>query len=84
MLSFPVAQLVRNLPTVQETQFDPWAGKIPLRRTWQPTPVFLPGEFNGQRRLVGYGPWSRKESDTTGQLSLTRFQSLSQEDPLVK
>ena len=36
--------------------FDPWVGKIPWRRTWQPTPVFLPGESHGQRSLVGYGP----------------------------
>ena len=33
--------------------FDPWIGKIPWRRAWQPTPVFLPGEFHGQRSLVG-------------------------------
>ena len=34
--------------------FDPWVRKIPWRRKWQPTTVFLPGEFNGQRSLVGY------------------------------
>ena len=34
--------------------FDPWVGKIPWRRAWQPTPVFLPGKFHGQRNLVGY------------------------------
>ena len=45
--------------------FDPWIGKIPWSRAWQPTPVFLPGESLGQRRLVGYGPWGRKELDTT-------------------
>ena len=39
-----VAQLVKNLPAMQETQFNPWVGKIPWRRAWQPTPVFLPGE----------------------------------------
>ena len=38
---------------------------IPWRRVWQPTPVFLPGEFHGQRRVVGYSSWSCKESDTT-------------------
>jgi len=32
---------------------NPWVGKIPRRREWQPTPVFLPGEFHGQRSLVG-------------------------------
>ena len=36
-----------------------------LRRKWQPTPVFLPGESHGQRSLVGYSPWVRKEADTT-------------------
>ena len=52
--------------------FNPWVGKIPWRREWQPTPVLLPGKFHGQRSLVGYSPWGRKESDTTGQLySLT-------------
>ena len=42
--TFQVAQIVRNLPAVQETQFDPWVRKIPWRRAWQTTPVFLPGE----------------------------------------
>jgi len=38
------------------------------RRKWQPTPVFLPGKSHGQRNLVGYSPWGRKESDTTERL----------------
>ena len=37
-------------------RFNPWVGKIPWRRAWQPTPVFLPGELHGQRSLVGYNP----------------------------
>ena len=45
--------------------FDPWVGKIPWRRTWQPTPGFLPGESHGQKSLAGYSPWGRKELDTT-------------------
>ena len=45
--------------------FDPWVGKILWRRKWQPTPEFLPGEFHGQRRLVGYSSWGHKESDTS-------------------
>ena len=45
--------------------FNPWVGKIPWRRAWQPTPVFLPRETHGQRRLVGYSLWGRKESDMT-------------------
>ena len=40
--------------------FDPWVRKIPCRRKWQPTPVFLPGESHGQRSLVGHSPWGRK------------------------
>ena len=46
-------------------RFDPWVGKTPCKREWQPTPVFLPGEFHGQRSRVGYSPWGRKELDTT-------------------
>ena len=38
---------------------------IPSSRKWQPTPVFLPGKFHGQRNLAGYNPWAHKESDTT-------------------
>ena len=48
--------------------FDPWVGKIPWRRQWQPTPVFLPGESHGRRSLVGYSARGRKESDTTERL----------------
>ena len=45
--------------------FDSWVGKIPWRRKWQATPVFLSEKSNGQRSLAGYSPWGRKESDTT-------------------
>ena len=38
----------------QRLGFDPWVGKIPWKRAWQPTPVFLPGESHGQKSLVGY------------------------------
>ena len=51
-------------------RFDPWVGKIPWRRAQQPTPVFWPGEFHGQRSLAGYSPWGCKESDRTS-LSLS-------------
>ena len=50
--------------------FDPWVGKTPWRRAWQPTLVFLPGESHGQRSLVGYSPWGHRESDMTEQLSI--------------
>ena len=49
--------------------FDPWVEKIPWRRKWQPTPVFLPGKSHGQRRLASYRQWGHKESDTTEQLT---------------
>ena len=53
---------------MQKTQgtgvgFDTWVGKIPWRRKWQSTPVFLPGKSHGQRNLAGYGPWGHKESN---------------------
>ena len=48
--------------------FDPWVGKIPWRRKWQPTPIFLPGKSHGQRSLVGYTLQGSKESDTTERL----------------
>ena len=52
-----VALVVKNLPANGEDRhgFDLWVRKIPWRRAWQPTPVFLPGESHGQRSLVGYG-----------------------------
>ena len=59
----------KEAPAVQEMEVCSWGQKIPWRRQWQPTPVFLPGESQGQRSLVGYSPWSHKESDTTEQLS---------------
>ena len=54
-----VAQLVKHLPAMQETWFNSWVRKLPWRRKWQPTPVFLPGESHGRRGLVGYGSWNR-------------------------
>ena len=49
----------------QEMQVDPSVGKIPWRRKWQPTPVFLPGESHGWRSLLGFSPWYCKKSDPT-------------------
>ena len=49
--------------------FDPWVGKIPWRRKWQATPVFLSGKSHGQRNLVGYSLWGLKESDMSEQLN---------------
>ena len=50
-------------------RFNPWVRKIPWRRKWQPTPVFLPGKSHGQRSPTGYSPWGCKELDTTWQLN---------------
>ena len=51
--------MVKNLPQCRIPRFDPWVGKIPCRRAWQLTPVFLPGESDGQRSLAGYSPWAQ-------------------------
>ena len=65
-----MAQTVKNVPVNEgDVGWVPWVGKTPWRREWQPTPVFLPGEFQGQRNLVGCSPWGRKESDTTERLT---------------
>ena len=66
-----MAQRLKCLPAMWETWVQSWVGKILWRRKWQPTPVFLPGESHGQRNLVGYSPWGRKESDMTEWLSHT-------------
>ena len=50
-------------------RFDPWVGKIPWRRKYESTPVFLPGKSRGQRSLAGYSPWGHREADTTEQLN---------------
>ena len=60
-----VTQMVKNLLAMQEAQVWFLVRKIPWRRQWKPTPVFLPGEFPGQRSLVGYNSWGHKESDMT-------------------
>ena len=67
-----VAQMVKNLPAVQETWVRSLSLEDPQRREWLPTPVFLPGEFHGQRSLAGYCPQGHKESDRTKQLILTQ------------
>ena len=46
-------------------EFNPWVEKIPWRKAWQPTPVFLPGHFHGQKSLAGYSLKGHKESDVT-------------------
>jgi len=71
MRAFQVAQMVKNLPAMQETWVQSLGGKILWRKAWQPTPVFLSGEFHGQRSLVGYSPWGHKELDLTERPTLS-------------
>ena len=61
--------MVESLPAIQET----WVSRIPWRREWQPTPVFLPGKSHGWRSLVGYSPWGHIELDRTERLHLLSF-----------
>ena len=60
-----MAQLVKNLPAMQETQDRSSSGEDPLEKKWQLTPVFLPGQSREQRNLAGYSAWGHKESDMT-------------------
>ena len=63
-----VAQAVKRLPAMRETQVRSPGREDPLEKEMAPTPVLLPKKFHGWRRLVGYSPWGRKESDTTERL----------------
>ena len=71
LMDMLMAQTVKNLPACRRPRFDPWVRKIPCRRNWQSTPVFLLGEFHGQRSLVGYSPWGCRELDMTEWLTHT-------------
>ena len=62
----PTCQCKRH----KRCRFYPWVRKIPWRRAWQPTLVFLPGESHRQRRLASYNPWGCKESNTTERLGM--------------
>ena len=76
-----VTILRASLVAQRRSSFDPWVGNIPWRRDCQPTLVFLPGEFHGQRSLADYSPWGCKGSDTTKQViaphrpQIKRFQN---------
>ena len=79
ILGLPVGSSVKESTYLcrrrKRPRFSPWVGKIPWRRAWQPTPVFLPWRMHGQRSLAGYSPLGHKESDTTG----ATWHSLTQE-----
>ena len=55
-----VKDLAGSVGDVKRCGLDPWVGKIPCRRKWQPTPVFVPGKSYGQRSLVGCSPWGHR------------------------
>ena len=61
---------IMNTISLSISRFEPWVRKIPRRRAWQPTRVFLPGEFHEQRSLAGYSPKGHKELDMTKRLSM--------------
>ena len=63
--------MVKGLPTMWETRVQSLGREDPLEKEWQPTPVFCPGEFLGQRSLAGYSPRGHKESDTAEGLMLS-------------
>ena len=70
--------MVKDLPTdAADARFNPWVGKMPWNRKWQPTPVFLPETFHGQRSLVSYSPWGPKESDMTEATLYTQRENTS-------
>ena len=57
--------------------FDHWVRKIPWRRKWQPTAVFLPGEFHGERSLAGYSSWGHKELDMSAIIDVIKTASVA-------
>ena len=62
--------MMKNLPAQRETWVQSLSQEDLLEKGMATPPVFLPGEFHGQRSLAGYSPWDHKESDTTEQLTL--------------
>ena len=77
-----MAQIIKSLPTMQETQVQSLGQKIPWRRKRQPTPIFLSEESHGERNLVGYSPQGCKELGKTKQTSL--IHSLSSESHFIR
>ena len=71
-----VTQMVKDPPVVQEARVQHLGQGDPLEREWQPTPVFLPGKFHGQRSLTGYSLWGCKELDMTEQIWLSYLYKL--------
>ena len=74
-LQYSWASLVSQMVNNPHAMWENWVGKIPWKRAWQPTPVFLPGESHRQRSLTAYSPWGCKESDTTERLNSAQYHS---------
>ena len=78
-MGFPDGAVVKNLPANSGDAGDagliPASGRSPWSRNWQPAPVFLPGKFHGQRSLVGYSLWGRKESDTAEHTNINKWEN---------
>ena len=68
---------------MRDSGFDSWIGKIPWGRERQPTPVFLPGEFQAERSLAGYSPQGCKESTMTELLALYTLRSYEKILPIT-
>ena len=68
-----VALMAKNLPAVEETWVPSLGQEDPLEKGMAPHSRFLPGEFQGQRNLVGYSPWGCKESDMNEELTLPGY-----------
>ena len=64
-----MAQMVKNLPAMRETQVQSLGQEDPLEKGMVATPVFLPGEFHGQRSLKSYSPWGCKDSGTDSDMT---------------
>ena len=81
-MGFPGSSAVKIGLQWRRSQFDPGVGKVPWRRGWQPTPIFLAEEFQGQRSLVGCSPQGRKGLDMTEQHSLSYIKYITNKDLL--
>ena len=70
-----VKNLSANTARYKRHKLDPWVRKIPFKKPWQLTPVFLPGESHGQKSRAAYSLWDHRESDTTDRLTLSLYRS---------
>ena len=84
LVGFPGGSMVKNLPgNAGNARKDPWVRKIPWRRKWQPTPVFLPGKSHRQRSLAGYSSQGCQESDITERTRTHTGMAVAMENSMV-